>query len=53
MKAIIKCYWKFYLALGMLTFLEVKAFTYSALLFSICRSLLRWMGLRWGEKRVA
>lgn len=29
MKAIIKCYGKSYLVLGVLTFLEVKAFPYS------------------------
>ena len=45
MKAIIKCYWKFYFVLGLLTFLEVKAFPYCALLLSVCRSALRWM--RW------
>ena len=31
MKAIVKCYWKFYFALGLLMFLEVKVFTYCAL----------------------
>ena len=48
MKAIIKCYWKFYFGLGLLTFLEVKAFPYCALLLSVCRSVLRWM--RWAER---
>ena len=51
MKAIIKCYWKFYFFLGLLTFLEVKAFPYCALLLSICRSVLRWMRW-WGERKV-
>ena len=37
MKAIVKCYWKFYFVLGLLTFLEVKAFPYCALLLSVCR----------------
>ena len=51
MKAIIKCYWKFYFFLGLLTFLEVKAFPYCALLLSVCRSVLRWR--RWrGERTV-
>ena len=48
MKAIVKCYWKFYFGLGLLTFLEVKAFPYCALLLSVCRSVLRWM--RWAER---
>ena len=42
-KAIIKYYWKSYVVLGIFTLIEVKAFTYSALLFSVCGSGLRWM----------
>ncbi|OWK00846.1 hypothetical protein Celaphus_00016721, partial [Cervus elaphus hippelaphus] len=42
-KAIIKCYWKSYVVLGIFTLIEVKAFTFSALIFSVCGSLLRWM----------
>ena len=49
MRAIIKCYGKSYLVLGMLTCLEVKAFPYAALLFSVCGSVLRWMGPMGGE----
>ena len=49
MKVIIKCYGKSYLVLGMLTFLEVKAFPYSALILNICGSVLRWMD--WGRER--
>uniref|UniRef100_A0A8D0XQR7 Uncharacterized protein n=1 Tax=Sus scrofa TaxID=9823 RepID=A0A8D0XQR7_PIG len=51
MKAIIKCYWKSYSVLGVFTFLEVKSFTYGALLFSECGSVLRWTG-QWGERPV-
>ena len=40
-KAIIKCYWKSYVVLGIFTLIEVKAFTYSALLFRVCGSVLR------------
>ena len=43
MKAIVKCYGKSYLVLGMFTFFEVKAFPYSELTLSICGSVLRWM----------
>lgn len=32
-RAIIKCYWKSYLALGIFTLIEVKAFTYRELFF--------------------
>lgn len=32
-KAIIKCYWKSYLVLGIFTLIEVKTFTYSELFF--------------------
>ena len=49
MKAIVKCYGKSYLVWGMLTFLEVKAFPYSALRFSVRGSVLRWMD--WGGER--
>ena len=45
MKAILKCHWKSYLVLGIFILLEVKAFIYCALLFTICRSVLIWMGL--------
>ena len=51
MKAIVKCYWNFYFVLGLLTFLEVKAFPCCALLLSVCRSLLIWMRW-WGERTV-
>ncbi|KAB0345686.1 hypothetical protein FD754_022612 [Muntiacus muntjak] len=37
-KAIIKCHWKSYLVLGIFILLEVKAFIYCALIFTICRS---------------
>ncbi|KAB0340065.1 hypothetical protein FD755_024804 [Muntiacus reevesi] len=43
-KAIVKCHWKSYLVLGIFILLEVKAFIYCALIFTICRSVLRWMG---------
>ena len=49
MKAVINCYWKSYVVLGIFTFLEVKAFPYAALLFSVCGSVLRWMGPMGGE----
>ncbi|XP_059740437.1 ATP-binding cassette sub-family C member 4-like [Bos taurus] len=37
MKAILKCHWKSYLVLGIFILLEVKAFIYCALLFTIYR----------------
>uniref|UniRef100_A0A8C2P5Q6 Uncharacterized protein n=1 Tax=Capra hircus TaxID=9925 RepID=A0A8C2P5Q6_CAPHI len=43
MKAIVKCYWKSCLVLGIFTFLEVKIFTCCALLLNVCRSIPRWM----------
>ena len=43
-KAIIKCHWKSYLVLGIFILLEVKAFIYYVLFFTICRSVLRWTG---------
>ncbi|TKC45802.1 hypothetical protein EI555_012244, partial [Monodon monoceros] len=48
-KAIIKCYWKSYLVLGIFTLIEVKAVTYSALLFGVCGSVMRWMRRLMGE----
>ena len=44
MKAILKCHRKSYLVLGIFILLEVKAFIYCALLFTICMSVLRWTG---------
>ena len=52
MKAILKCHWKSYLVLGIFILLEVKAFIYRALLFIICRSVLRWMGPVWREASI-
>ena len=48
-KAIIKCYWSSYVVLGIFTFLEVKAFTYGALLFTIRGSVLRWTSVERGQ----
>ena len=50
MKAIIKCYWKSYLPFAIFKLFEVKAFIYSALLYT-CRSVLRWMQLVGKEAR--
>ena len=44
MKAIFKHHWKSYLVFGIFILLEVKAFIYCALLFTIYRSVLRWTG---------
>ena len=44
MKAIFKHHWKSYLVFGIFILLEVKAFIYCALLFIICRSVLRRTG---------
>ena len=49
MKAIIKCYWKSYVVWGIFTFLEVKTFSYSALLFRVCGSVLRWTYMERGQ----
>ena len=49
-KAIIKCYWKSYLPFAIFKLFEVKAFIYSALLYT-CRSVLRWMQLVGKEAR--
>lgn len=43
MKAIVQCYWKSCLVLGIFTFLEVKIFPCRALLSSVSRSVLRWV----------
>ena len=48
-KAIIKCYWKSYVVWGIFTFLEVKTFSYSALLFRVCGSVLRWTYMERGQ----
>ncbi|KAB0338345.1 hypothetical protein FD755_025271 [Muntiacus reevesi] len=48
-EAIINCYWSSYVVLGIFAFLEVKAFTYDALLFTICGSVLRWTSVERGQ----
>ena len=48
-KAIIKCYWKSYVVWGIFTFREVKTFSYSALLFRVCGSVLRWTCVERGQ----
>lgn len=44
-KAIIKCYWKSYLVLGIFTLIEVKAFTCGAWVFRVCGWGRRWAAL--------
>lgn len=47
-KAIIKCYWKSYLVLGIFTLIEVKAFMCGAWVFRVCGWGRRWAAL-WGK----